>query len=100
MAQYLAIYEISPRILYNSYEVFKKETSVAVGIVSTLARSFGSPSPKVVFADGDVQMVSITISIQAGKQKLLDIYDLFNIIGDYIAYRMGDTNVRVGRSCR
>lgn len=98
MVTYTVVYEIIPNEPYTSQEAFENAIKPAIDIIGVLSASFGSLSPKVEYPDKNTQKACITVSIQAGKQKLFAIYDLFNIIGDYLSYYMGDTLVRVGRS--
>lgn len=98
MITYTSIYEIEPKAFYSSEEAFRKYLRPATSIIRTLADSFGSLEPKVEILMNDHPMARITVSISAGQQKFFAIYCLFDIIGDYIAYRMAGTSVRALRS--
>lgn len=98
MITYTAIYEITPKEHLVSKKAFEKFLRPAKGIIRTLAASFGSPEPKVEIMKEETFTAHITVSISAGQQKHIAIYELFNIIGDYIAYRMAGTSVRALRS--
>lgn len=98
MITYTATYEITPKEHFASKEAFEKFLRPAKSIIRTLAGSFGSPEPKIEILKKDKFIANITVSISAGQQKQIAIYCLFDIIGDYIAYRMAGTNVRALRS--
>lgn len=99
MATYTAIYEIVPNAKFFSEESFLEEINPAINIINTLSESFGGCKPKTEIISKAPYKARITVSISAGLQKLLAIYSLFDIIGDYIAYYMGDTYVEVHHSC-
>nr|DAV48199.1 MAG TPA: hypothetical protein [Caudoviricetes sp.] len=99
MATYTAIYEIVPNAKFFSEESFLKEINPAINIINTLSESFGGCKPKTEIISKAPYKARVTISISAGQQKILAIYRLFDIIGDYIAYHMGDTYVEVHHSC-
>lgn len=100
MATYTAIYEIAPNAKFFSEEFFLDEIKPAVNIISTLSESFGGCKPKIEIISKAPYKARVTISLSAGQQKILAIYHLFDIIGDYIAYYMGDIYVEVHHSCK
>ena len=99
MATYTAIYEIAPNAKFFSEESFLDEIKPAVNIISTLSESFGGCKPKIEIISNAPYEARITISLSAGQQKILAIYHLFDIIGDYIAYYMGDYRNTYHLSC-